>query len=130
MAPPSAESRSTFIACAAGARPTTRAVRKQLPKANAITWRSTGTSTAVATPPEPGDAVAFPPGEGSAVPYRRSWFHAVEDLVPVLAIAGWLRPRPEASSPAADLMLTIAPAAGGLARVGDIHATPAISPGS
>jgi hypothetical protein len=49
-------------------------------------------------------------------------------VLAVLAIAGWLRPRPEASSPAADLMLSIAPAAGGLARVGDIHATPEIAP--
>ena len=49
-------------------------------------------------------------------------------MLAVLAIVGWLRPRPQASSPAADLVFTIAPAAGGLARVGDIHATPEISP--
>ena len=46
----------------------------------------------------------------------------------MLAIVGWLRPRSEASGAAADLAFTIAPAAGGLARVGDIHATPEISP--
>jgi hypothetical protein len=49
-------------------------------------------------------------------------------VLALLALVGWLRPRPEASSPAAELVLTIAPGAGGLAQVGDIHATPEISP--
>ena len=53
---------------------------------------------------------------------------AVAAVLAVLAIVGWLRPRPAASSPAADLTFTIAPAAGGLAPVGDLHATPEISP--
>jgi len=53
---------------------------------------------------------------------------AAAAVLAVLAIVGWLRPQPEASSPTADLVLTIAPAEGGLARVGDIHATPEISP--
>ena len=53
---------------------------------------------------------------------------AAAAILAVLAIVGWLRPQPEASSPTADLVLTIAPAEGGLARVGDIHATPEISP--
>ena len=46
-----------------------------------------------------------------------------------LAIVGWLRPQPDATrATAADLAFTIAPAAGGLAPVGDVHATPEISP--
>ena len=50
-------------------------------------------------------------------------------VLAALAIVGWWRPRPEASSPpGADLAFTIAPAAGGLERIGDIHATPEISP--
>ena len=53
---------------------------------------------------------------------------AAAAVLAVLAIVGWLRPRPEASSPTADLVFTIAPAEGGLARVGDVHATPEISP--
>jgi hypothetical protein len=55
-----------------------------------------------------------------------AWAAAV--VLVVLAIVGWLRPRPQASSPAPELAFTIKPAAGGLARVGDIHATPEISP--
>ena len=59
----------------------------------------------------------------------RQWVGwATAAVLAVLAIVGWLRPRPEASSPTADLVLTIAPATEGLARVGDIHATPEISP--
>ena len=63
-----------------------------------------------------------------ARPARQWVAWAAAAVLAVLAIVGWLRPRPEASSPAADLALTIAPAAGGLAPVGDIHATPEISP--
>jgi serine/threonine-protein kinase len=59
----------------------------------------------------------------------RQWVAwAAAGVLAVFVIAGWLRPRPESSSPAADLVLTIAPVAGRLARVGDIHATPEISP--
>ena len=56
-----------------------------------------------------------------------AWWAATAALA-VLAIVGWWRPRPEASGPAANVAFTIAPGAGGLARVGDVHATPAISP--
>jgi hypothetical protein len=49
-------------------------------------------------------------------------------VLAVLAIVGWWRPRPEASSPSTNVVFTIAPGAEVLARVGDIHATPAISP--
>ena len=63
-----------------------------------------------------------------ARPARQWVAWAVAAVLAVLAIVGWLRPRPETSSPAADLAFTIAPAAGGLAPVGDIHATPEISP--
>ena len=67
------------------------------------------------------------------VPHRarpaRQWVAwAAAAVLVVLAIVGWLRPRPQASSPAPELAFTITPAAGGLARVGDIHATPEISP--
>jgi eukaryotic-like serine/threonine-protein kinase len=63
-----------------------------------------------------------------ARPARQWVAWAAAAVLTVIAIVGWLRPRPQASSPAVDLALTIAPAAGGLARVGDIHATPEISP--
>ena len=53
---------------------------------------------------------------------------ATATVLAVLAIAGWLRPRPESGSPTTALALTMVPATGGLARVGDIHATPEISP--
>ena len=47
----------------------------------------------------------------------------------MIAVVGWLRPRPEATgATAADLAFTIAPAAGSLTPVGDLHATPEISP--
>ena len=66
------------------------------------------------------------PRGGEIRPSVGAW--AAAAVLAVLAIVGWLRPRPEASGPAADLVFTIAPAAGSLARVGDIHATPEISP--
>jgi hypothetical protein len=72
--------------------------------------------------PDPGEV---PHGARPA----RQWVAWVAAAVlAVLTIVGWLRPRPEVSSPAADLAFTIAPTAGGLARVGDIYATPEISP--
>src|ERR1044072_5770205 len=47
-----------------------------------------GGTVAEAVPtPEASDAIAFPPGEGGLVTYRRTWLHAVEESVPVLAIA-------------------------------------------
>ena len=72
------------------------------------------------------------PESGTEVPsgprFARRWVAwAAAAVLAVLAIVGWLRPRPEASGAAMDLAFTIAPAAGGLARVGDIHATPEIS---
>jgi len=46
-----------------------------------------------------------------------------------LAIVGWLRPQPDATGARApELAFTIAPAAGSLAPVGELHATPEISP--
>ena len=53
---------------------------------------------------------------------------AAAAILVVVAIVGWLRPRPGPNGAAVDLAFTIAPAAGGLARVGDIHAIPEISP--
>jgi hypothetical protein len=69
-------------------------------------------------------------GEVPPEPRRaREWVAwAAAAVLAVLAIVGWLRARPEGSSPTADLAFTIAPAAGGLAPVGDIQATPEISP--
>ena len=62
-----------------------------------------------------------PPIDGLLGPRRRP--------SSMIAIVGWLRPRaPATSVTAADLALTIAPAAGSLAPVGDLHATPEISP--
>ena len=71
-----------------------------------------------------GRRTGFPHG---ASPARQWVTWAAAAVLVVLVIVGWLRPRPEVSSPAVDLAFTIAPAAG-LARVGDIHATPEISP--
>src|SRR5215472_4063623 len=46
-----------------------------------------------------------------------------------LAIAGWLRPQPKATDTRVpELAFTIAPTTGGLAPVGELHATPEISP--
>jgi hypothetical protein len=54
---------------------------------------------------------------------------ATAAVLALIAVAGWLRPLPAATGAlAADLALTIAPAAGSLAPVGDLHATPEISP--
>ena len=63
-----------------------------------------------------------------ARPARQWVTWAVAAVLATLAIVGWLRPRPEGSSPTADLALTIAPTTGGLAPVGDLQATPEISP--
>ena len=74
------------------------------------------------------------PASGTEVPPARrflspwvAWAAAAALLA--LAIAGWLLPRtPTASAPDPDLALTIVPAAGSITPVGDLHATPQISP--
>ena len=54
---------------------------------------------------------------------------AMAAVLATIAIAGWLRPRPAAPDvTSADLAFTIAPTAGSLTPVGDLHATPQISP--
>jgi eukaryotic-like serine/threonine-protein kinase len=60
----------------------------------------------------------------------RQWVPwAVAVAFAVVAIVGWLRPLlEEPGRKAPELMFTIAPTAGGLAPVGELHATPEISP--
>jgi hypothetical protein len=59
----------------------------------------------------------------------RQWVAwAAAAVLALLAAIGWLRPRPEQASAAADLALTIAAGSGTLARVGGIDGTPQISP--
>jgi len=60
----------------------------------------------------------------------RQWVAwAVAATFAALAIVGWLRPQLDGpGGRATELMFTIAPAAGGLAPVGELHATPEISP--
>jgi eukaryotic-like serine/threonine-protein kinase len=54
---------------------------------------------------------------------------AVAAILATIATIGWLRPRPTApGATAADLAFTIAPTTGSLTPVGDLHATPQISP--
>jgi serine/threonine protein kinase len=60
---------------------------------------------------------------------RKSWIAWTGVAVfAVLALAGWLRPRPETANPATDLILTIVPTSGSLARAGYYSGTPYISP--
>src|SRR5262245_2502136 len=75
------------------------------------------------------------PASGIEVPRERattsrqwvSW--TVAAVVAGVAVAGWFRPRPVPTGvTAADLAFSIAPASGHLAPVGDLHATPEISP--
>jgi len=74
------------------------------------------------------------PTTGTDVPRRPrpvyrwvAW--AAAAVLATIATIGWLRPRPAASGvTTADLALTIAPTAGSIAPVGDLHATPEISP--
>jgi hypothetical protein len=74
------------------------------------------------------------PTTGTEVPRRPrpvyrwvAW--AAAAVLATIATLGWLRPLPAATgATAADLALTIAPTAGSLAPVGDLHATPEISP--
>ena len=59
---------------------------------------------------------------------RPTWVGwTVAAILAAIAMAAWLRPRSETNS-AADLVLTIAPASGSLAKVGKYDATPQISP--
>jgi hypothetical protein len=74
------------------------------------------------------EAAALQTTTTTSAPRGQLVWWATAAVLAVLAIVGWWRPRTEAGSPAADVAFTIAPGAGGLARVGDIHATPAISP--
>ena len=74
------------------------------------------------------------PASGTEVPRRPrpvygwvAW--AAAAVLAMIAVVGWLRPRPAPTGVTApDLALTIAPPAGSLAPVGDLHATPQISP--
>jgi eukaryotic-like serine/threonine-protein kinase len=74
------------------------------------------------------------PTTGTEVPRRPrpvyrwvAWGAAA--VLATVATIGWLRPLPAATgATAADLALTIAPTAGSLTPVGDLHATPEISP--
>ena len=59
----------------------------------------------------------------------RQWVAWVAAAVlAALAIVGWLRPQPPVTTSLPDLTFTIAPASGSLAPVGDLYATPEISP--
>jgi Tol biopolymer transport system component len=50
-------------------------------------------------------------------------------ILALIAVVGWLRPPPAApATVAADIALSIAPTGGSLPPVGDLHATPEISP--
>ena len=74
------------------------------------------------------------PPSGTEVPRRArpiygwvAW--AAAAVLALIAVVGWLRPRPAATGiTAADVTLTIAPTAGSFTPVGDLLATPEISP--
>ena len=74
------------------------------------------------------------PASGTEVPRRARPVHgwvawAAAAVLALIAVVGWLRPRPAATGvTAADVTLTIAPTAGSITPVGDLHATPEISP--
>ncbi len=74
------------------------------------------------------------PASGTEVPNRPRPFYrpvawAMAAILAAFAVVGLLRPRPAATDvTAADLALTIAPTPGSIAPVGDLHATPEISP--
>jgi len=74
------------------------------------------------------DTAARQTTPATSTPRRPLAWWAATTALAVLAVVGWWRPRPEASSPSTNVVFAIASGAGGLARVGDIHATPAISP--
>ncbi len=61
---------------------------------------------------------------------RSTWvvWAAAAAVLAVLAVVDWLRPRPPVTTTLADLASTIVSAPKGLASVGDVHATPEISP--
>jgi eukaryotic-like serine/threonine-protein kinase len=65
--------------------------------------------------------------EDAPKPARQWVLWAVAATFAALAIIGWLWPHPNGpGGRATELMFTIAPAAGGLAPVGELHATPEI----
>jgi hypothetical protein len=74
------------------------------------------------------------PASGTEVPRRPrpiyrwvAW--AAAAVLATIGAVGWLRPRPAPTNvTVADFALTIVPAAGSIAPVGDLHATPEISP--
>lgn len=76
---------------------------------------------------DPASAIARPP---EPTPTRHQWVAwTATAIVATVAVAGWFRPVPiPTDANAADLAFSIAPATGHLAPVGDLHATPEISP--
>ena len=73
------------------------------------------------------------PESGAEVPHgprpARQWVAwAAAAALAALAIVGWLRPQPPVTTTLADLASTIVSAPTSLAPVGDVHATPEISP--
>jgi serine/threonine-protein kinase len=75
---------------------------------------------------DPQSATDAVPRQAEARPTWVAWTALA--LVAALAIVGWLWLRPPATPTVPSLAFTIAPPAGGLAPVGDVHATPEISP--
>ena len=74
------------------------------------------------------------PASGTEVSRARSPVYqsvawAAAAVLAIIAVVGWFRPRPAATgATAVDFALTIAPTAGSFTSVGDLHATPEISP--
>jgi eukaryotic-like serine/threonine-protein kinase len=74
---------------------------------------------------DPESGAEGPPGPRPA----RQWVAWIATAaLAVLAIVGWLRPQPPVTTSLPDLTLPIAPAPERLRPVGDLHATPEISP--
>jgi len=75
---------------------------------------------------DPASRTEVPSGPRPARPWA-AW--AAVAVLAAIAMVPWLRPQPAATGgPTADLAFTIAPNAGGLTPVGDVHATPEIAP--